>query len=132
VRVPPRVCHLAKFYPPATGGIESHLRTLAQAQARLGAAVRVICVNHLDAGGRDVTWRAFAATPTVEERDGDVELLRVGRLASLFRFDLCPGLARLGRRLRDWDADVVHLHVPNPTMLLALLPSLGKRPLVIS
>lgn len=128
---PLRVCHLAKFYPPATGGIESHLRTLAQAQARLGASVRVVCVNHLDAAGRDVTWEALAATPTVVERDGDVELLRVGRRASLFRFELCPGLARLGRTLRDWGADVVHLHVPNPTMLLALLPSL-RRPLVIS
>jgi glycosyltransferase involved in cell wall biosynthesis len=129
---PLRVCHLAKFYPPATGGIESHLRTLAQAQARRGAAVRVVCVNHLDAAGRDVTWKAFAATPTVEERDADVELLRVGRRASLFRFDLCPGLARLGRTLRDWGADVVHLHVPNPTMLLALLPCARRRPLVVT
>src|SRR5579859_5401340 len=36
---PLRVCHLAKFYPPAPGGIESHVRTLARAQAELGATV---------------------------------------------------------------------------------------------
>ena len=105
---------------PATGGIESHLRTLSQAQSRLGAAVRVVCVNHRDAAGRDVTWRAWAATPTVEELDGAVELRRVGKRASLSRLEVCPGLLRLGRLVRDWAADVVHLHVPNPTMLLAL------------
>src|SRR5262245_20796060 len=51
-----RVVHLAKFYPPATGGIETHLETLARAQSALGLAVRVICVNHLDKDGLDVTW----------------------------------------------------------------------------
>src|SRR5262249_47636509 len=110
----------------------SHLQTLAQAQARLGADVRVLCVNHRNAAGHDVTWKAFASTPTVEEADGDVRLLRVGRRASLFRLDVCPGLLGLGRRLRGWAPDVVHLHVPNPTMVLALLPWVGKCRVVIT
>src|SRR5262245_61916432 len=41
-----RVCHLGKYYPPAAGGIETHVRTLARAQAGLGASVRVYCINH--------------------------------------------------------------------------------------
>jgi rhamnosyl/mannosyltransferase len=124
------VCHLAKFYPPATGGIETHLQTLAQAQAALGAEVRVVCVNHRDGAGRDVTWKALAATPTVEEEDGPVRVFRVGRRASLFRLDVCPELLRVGRRLQEWQADVVHLHVPNPTMLLALAASDTSVPVV--
>ena len=30
---PLKVCHLGKFYPPASGGIETHLRMVARAQA---------------------------------------------------------------------------------------------------
>ena len=48
---PLRVCHLAKFYSPAMGGIETHMRTLAQAQARMGLEVRVVCVNHRNREG---------------------------------------------------------------------------------
>ena len=59
-----RICHLGKFYPPAPGGVGSHVQTLARAHARLGATVRVICVNHRDAASADVTWRALASTPS--------------------------------------------------------------------
>ncbi|HEX5270925.1 MAG TPA: glycosyltransferase [Gemmataceae bacterium] len=114
-----RVCHLAKFYPPAPGGIESHVRTLARAQAGLGAEVRVVCVNHLDLDGRDVTWSPLARTATVEEWDGPVRVTRLGKWGNLARLDVCPGLPLALRRLRS-EADVFHLHAPNPTMTLAL------------
>jgi rhamnosyl/mannosyltransferase len=129
---PLRVCHLAKFYPPATGGIETHLQTLAGAQAQLGAAVRVVCVNHRDHVGQDVTWRALAGTSTVEEDDGPVRVYRVGKRASLFRLEVCPALVGLGSRLRTWRSDVVHLHTPNPSMLLAVIASARSAPLVIT
>jgi glycosyltransferase involved in cell wall biosynthesis len=111
-----RVCHLSKYYPPAPGGIETHVRTLARAQAALGVDVRVICVNH-------------GAGPTAVERDGPVEVTRVGRLASAAKLDVCPGLAAALRRV---DADVLHLQVPNPTMILALLAARPGAPLVVT
>jgi glycosyltransferase involved in cell wall biosynthesis len=121
-----RICHLAKFYPPARGGIETHVQTLARAQAALGAHVSVICVNH-DSAGVDVTWRAFAATPTVKETDGEVQVLRVGRRASVSRLDVCPSLPGALLRLRNEGTDIVHVHAPNPTMFvaLAMLPAFG-------
>ncbi len=124
---PLRVCHLAKFYPPAPGGIESHVRTLARAQAELGAKVRVICVNHLDRHGQDVTWKPLARTATVDEWDGPVRVTRLGKWGNVARLDVCPGLPLALRRLRG-EADVVHLHAPNPTMTLALaaVPTRGK------
>jgi rhamnosyl/mannosyltransferase len=113
------VCHLAKFYPPAPGGIESHVRTLARAQAELGAEVRVVCVNHLDRRGRDVTWNPLARTATADEWDGPVRVTRLGKWGNLARLDVCPGLPGALGRLRG-AVDVLHLHAPNPTMTLAL------------
>ena len=111
-----RVCHLGKYYPPAPGGIETHVRILARAQAELGAEVRVFCVNH-------------ESSETVVEYDGPVEVTRFGRRASAAKIDICPDLAR---RLARVDADVLHMQVPNPTMILALLRSRPPQPVVVS
>ena len=111
-----RICHLSKFYPPAAGGIETHVRTLARAQADLGAEVRVFCVNH-------------ASSRTSAEHDGPVEVVRFGRRASGAKIDYCPGLASA---IRGAEADVLHLQAPNPTMILALLRARPRTPLVIT
>jgi rhamnosyl/mannosyltransferase len=112
----PQICHLSKYYPPAPGGIETHVRTLARAQAALGASVRVFCVNH-------------ASRTTVVEHDGPVEVTRFGRVASAAKIDVCPGLARGLARVQ---ADVLHMQVPNPTMILALLAARPKAPVVVT
>jgi glycosyltransferase involved in cell wall biosynthesis len=115
-----RVCHLGKFYPPAPGGVETHVQTLARAQARAGAAVQVVCVNHRDASSTDVTWRPLGSTPTVVESDDGVRVVRLGRRASVSRLDMCPSLLSTLWRLREERTDIVHVHAPNPTMFLAL------------
>jgi glycosyltransferase involved in cell wall biosynthesis len=129
---PLRICHLGKFYPPATGGMETHVATLARAQAALGAEVRVICVNHLDRHGQDVTWRPLAVTPTREEWDGRVRVTRLGRRASLARLDVCLDLPGVLAGLRRSPIDLLHLQVPNPTMLLALALVRPQVPLVVT
>ena len=114
--MPLRICHLGKYYPPSPGGIETHVRTLALAQADLGAEVQVYCVNH-------------EAGPTSVEFDGPVEVTRFKRSVSAAKLDVCPDLARAIARV---DADVLHLQVPNPTMILALLRARPRVPLVVS
>ncbi|MFM7540349.1 MAG: glycosyltransferase, partial [Planctomycetota bacterium] len=57
-----RVLHLGKYYPPAPGGIEAHVRTLARAQAGRGHQVSVLCVQHADGRGRPVGARPLAVT----------------------------------------------------------------------
>jgi rhamnosyl/mannosyltransferase len=111
-----RVCHLGKFYPPAPGGIETHLQTLAQAQARLGLAVEVLCMNHRPG-------------PTVREMDGPVKVTRFRPAVSVAKLELCPELVTALRRV---DADVLHVQVPNPTMLLALFLARPRQPLVVT
>ena len=120
-----RICHLGKFYPPAPGGVETHVQTLARAQARAGASVQVVCVNHRDAASTDVTWRPLGATPTVVESDRDVRVVRLGRSASRLSPRHVPVAARHPLEAPRGGTDIVHVHAPNPTMFLALatLPS---------
>ena len=113
---PIRILHLGKFYPPAAGGIETHVRTLALAQAELGMEPRVFCMNH-------------EPGPTRVERDGPVEVTRFARAASVAKLDYCPDLVRALRRA---EADVLHLQVPNPTMILALLAARPRIPMVVT
>ena len=129
---PLSICHLGKFYPPAPGGIETHVQTLARAQAALGARVKVICINHANRAGRDVTWARYGATRTVEERDGEIDVTRLGRSACVARLDVVPGLPHLLRDLQYSDIDVLHLHMPNPTMLVAAASLRLTIPLVIT
>lgn len=116
---PPRICHLSNYYPPHVGGIENHVRALAQAQVESGAEVRVICVHH-------------AGRATVEDRDGDVRVLRLGRLFSVARLEVCPQLPLLARWLGDPSLDIVHYHAPHLTMVLALTLLRPRVPLVIT
>ncbi len=111
-----RVCHLGKYYPPAPGGIETHVRVLARAQADLGASVQVFCINHEDG-------------PTAVEQDGPVEVTRFGRAVRAGKFDVCPDLLD---RLRRVEADILHVQVPNPTMLLALVRARTGKPVVVT
>ena len=113
-----RILHLGKYYPPASGGIEAHVRTLAHGQAAMGHQVRVLCVQHANVQRRSVIGKTFASTPDSTETDGPVSVRRLGRIAHLARFDIVPGLrGELGRLLRA--TDIVHLHTPNPLMLIA-------------
>ena len=111
-----RVCHLGKYYPPAPGGIETNVRILALAQAELGLDVEVLCVNH-------------HAGPTADEHDGAVRITRFGRAGRIDKLDICPGLTAA---LREVDADILHLHVPNPTMILAILAARPRQPMVVT
>jgi len=111
-----RICHLAKYYPPHPGGIETHVQTLARAQARLGSEVSVLCVN-----GSDRNGRSAIRTKTVEEMDENVHVTRIGRLSSIARFDICPEFLERFFQIADESYDIIHLHTPNPTMLVAWL-----------
>lgn len=131
------IVHLAKYYPPASGGIESHVRTLALQQARLGCTVDVVAVNHMAPNGKngeleEVTFEHFTRTRSCIDRDASVKIHRLGRLFTVARFD---AVARLVPRLVGIARDkpsVWHLHMPNITMSMASLLTPGMRPLVIT
>ncbi|QOV90647.1 glycosyltransferase [Humisphaera borealis] len=127
-----RICHLGKYYPPAPGGIETHVQVLARAQAALGADVHVVCVNHLNNQGREVTWSRRGATQTITEVDQGVQVTRLGRSAHAAKIDFVPDVSLLYRMLRRDSFDIIHLHTPNPTMLLIVAALRPWIPIVIT
>lgn len=112
--------------------METHVQTLARAQAGLGWDVSVVCVNHADRNGRDRTNDRWATTPTLREPDGLVRLTRLGRYGTVAKLDLCPNLPGVFAELRRNPPDVLHLHAPNPLMLLALAVLGQPAPLVVT
>jgi glycosyltransferase involved in cell wall biosynthesis len=112
--------------------METHVRTLARAQAALGVDTHVVCVNHAGHDISDLSWLQWRSTATVREVDGAVRLTRAGRRAALARLDLCPDLVPIFRQLRRTGCDLLHLHTPNPMMVLALALLRPRVPLVIT
>lgn len=108
------ILHIGKFYPPHAGGMEMHLHDLATRQAQ-SANVHVIVSNH-----RMRTERC--------EKEA-VTITRVSRLASIASMPICLGLSFAIRRSQ---ADIIHIHTPNPGAALAYLLSGHRGKLVVT
>jgi len=92
-----KILHVYKDYYPVLGGIENHLRLLAEAQAALG---------------HDVTALVTAqGTRSSEEMMHGVRVIRAARLATVASTPLSSALARTVSRLSP---DITHLHYPYP------------------
>jgi glycosyltransferase involved in cell wall biosynthesis len=126
-----RICHLAKYYAPFRGGIETHVQTLARSQKAEGHDVTIACINHLDEAGNSSAYRSFARSIRETSEDCGVIVEKFPKYASLARFDLCLGLSNFIRSSAS-RFDVLHLHVPNPTLCLALARAKPSLPLVIA
>ncbi|MEP6506606.1 MAG: glycosyltransferase [Gemmatimonadales bacterium] len=96
------------------GGIETHLRTLVE--------------GLVDRTDIDVVV-AHSIPETVVERIGGV---RVKRLKRQFSFRGAPICLGYGAAIRESKADIVHLHLPNPAAVIALLWSRYSGPLVVT
>jgi glycosyltransferase involved in cell wall biosynthesis len=109
-----RVLHVGKFYPPHMGGIETHLQALC---GTLTEHVDLSVVVSSD------------DRRTVDQVVDGVRVARVGTLLNAFSTSISPAVVS---RIRSADADLVHLHLPNPTAVLAYLASGHRGPLVIT
>jgi len=127
-----RIIQLGKYYPPASGGIETHTQTLSRALVRHGHTVEVIVANHSDPRGHDVTFERWRKTHSTQDDDGSVAVRRVGRVAQVAKLDLAPDLFRCLQDHAKNPPDVWHLHTPNITMMLAILALRKIRPLLIT
>jgi glycosyltransferase involved in cell wall biosynthesis len=98
-----RVTMVNKYYPPHLGGIEYHVRYLAEALVSYDhAQVRAIVANE--------------GTETVREIIGGVDVLRLSRAFAYASTPVAygmPGAIRLEATRPD-PADLLHLHFPYP------------------
>jgi rhamnosyl/mannosyltransferase len=100
-----KVLHVGKFYPPHMGGIETHMQVLCR-ELQNEIDVEVLVAN--DTARDEESW------------EGRVKITRVGTRFSISSAPICPSLPAKIRRAK---ADIVHLHLPNPPAILALLAS---------
>ncbi len=92
-----RILHVYKDYFPVLGGIENHIRMLAEAQAAQGHQVIVLAC-------------ALGRRTLVEERAG-VRVIKAGRFTTAASMPLSLSQPIVMARLRP---DVVHVHSPYP------------------
>ena len=112
----PRILHVGKFYPPSRGGIESLME-----QTLLG-------LQHNGAFVSGLVFNEWETDTVVENCDG----VPITRLATAFNLAGSPISLSMVRYLRKSDADIVHLHWPNPSALMAFLASASRARLVFA
>jgi glycosyltransferase involved in cell wall biosynthesis len=111
---PASVLHIGKFYPPHTGGMETHLRSLVSHQSA-HMSVEVVV-----ASDRGVTQS--------EILDG-ARITRVASLGTVASQPMCPTLPW---ELAGRHDSTVHLHLPNPWAAQAYLISGHKGKLIVT
>jgi len=110
------VLQIGKYYPPQKyGGMETVLSLLCSGLARAGAEVTALVSNR-------------GPGTTVENIDG-VKVVRAGSIGEVLSTSLCPGMPLLIKRLQ---ADILHIHLPNPLAVLSYFLALPKGKLVVS
>ena len=109
-----RVLHVGKFYPPFMGGMETHLQSLCGGLHDL-VDLKVIVANDARHFATDV-----------------VDGINVMRLKRSFNFAAAPICPDMSRRISEAEADIIHIHVPNPTAILAYLASRHSGRLVVT
>ncbi|MBX3053753.1 MAG: glycosyltransferase [Caldilineaceae bacterium] len=111
-----RILHLYKDYFPVLGGIENHIKWLAEGMAARGHDVSVLVTN---TDRRDLS-----------ETVSGVGVVKVSRHFNISSAPIGLGMAGQLRRMGR-DADVVHLHAPYPPGELArLLVAAGRRTVI--
>ncbi|WP_442867229.1 glycosyltransferase [Acidovorax sp. NCPPB 3576] len=109
-----RVLHIGKFFPPYLGGMEVFLADLIEAQRAQG--IEAFALVHGTPLPQDPPW-----------------LVRVPVQFNLVYAPIALGFrSALGRAIRRFQPDVLHLHLPNNSALWALtLPAARKVPCVV-
>ncbi|HLF90868.1 MAG TPA: glycosyltransferase, partial [Anaerolineales bacterium] len=127
-----KILHVYKDYYPILGGIENHIKTLAELEAQAGHHVTVLVTNP-STSNLQLPLRAGPARLPSRETMNGVHLIRTWRLATVASTPLTGGFLAELPRLKP---DITHLHFPYPvgevSQWLTNLLLGGKRPYIIT
>jgi rhamnosyl/mannosyltransferase len=112
-----RILHIYKDYYPILGGIENHVRVLAEAGVARGHDVAVLVTSH-DRHTRH------------EELNG-VKLIKTSRWINVSSAPISPAMFFEARKLSR-TADIIHLHFPYPLGEMARLFSGARAKTIIT
>ncbi len=101
----PSIVHVGKFYAPHVGGIETHLETLCPQLAK----------------SMDVT--VLVANDERGHQETSIDGVKVSREAIRFNLAGAPVCPSMVTKIRRAKPDIVHVHVPNPAAILAVMMS---------
>lgn len=92
-----KILHIYKDYSPVLGGIENHIRTLAELQAGVGHKVSVLVTN-----------------PGKQARDEIISGVNLTRLPRIATVASTPLSLSFPGAIRHREPDITHLHFPYP------------------
>lgn len=114
-----RVLHIGKYFPPASGGMESYLGELVSALEKEGVTSYVLA------------HRWDSSEPTVAQTSANVTVERVPTYGQVCYVPIAPAfLFYLMRAIRKFKPDCIHIHMPNASGLWNILTSCSL-PIVI-
>lgn len=114
------ILHIGKFYPPYHGGMETYLQDLAEEQVKQGHQVTVLVHNH--------AWQKVKSKTAIEQSLPGLTVIRQACLRPVFFTPLMLGLNKQVKRLiGEQCIDIIHLHVPNPSLFVLLLNATAKK-----
>ena len=112
-----KILHIGKYYHPFKGGMETVVKDICDGLAEDGHEVEVLCSN----------TSLFSQTDMV----GKVKVTRLGRIANLFGQCINPTLVfQLLKKVKE--ADLIHVHSPNPLAELICLLIPKEKPVVVT
>ena len=113
-----KIALINKFYPPVIGGIEYHVRVLAENLAKCKGIekVEILVANNIN-------------EEAIEEIGGKIRITRVANWKTVASTPIATALIR---KMKELDVDLFHFHFPYPFGDFAWLMADIKKPFIIT